>query len=59
MNSLLVSAKFVMNIEVADIGNRYTMLGLSWLAENRFLMDTHDRCLRNVNSGCMILCAIS
>ena len=43
--------KFAMDAEVLDIGNRDVILGLSWLTENGFSVDTQDRCLRNVNTG--------
>ena len=32
--------KFGMDTEVLDIGNRDVILGLSWLAENEFSVDT-------------------
>ena len=49
MDSSLVLGKFAMDAEVLDIGNRDVILGLSWLTENGFSVDTQDRCLRNVN----------
>ena len=51
MDSSSVLGKFAMDAEVLDIGNRDVILGLSWLTENGFSVDTQDRCLRNVNSG--------
>ena len=50
--------KFAMDAEVLDIGNRDIILGLSWLTENGFSVDTQDRCLRNVSTGQVIPCAI-
>ena len=47
-----------MDAEVLDIGYRDIILGLSWLTENGFLVDTQDRCLRNVSTGQVIPCAI-
>ena len=47
-----------MDAEVLDIGNRDVMLGLSWLTENRFSVDTQYRCLRNVNNGQVICCSV-
>ena len=54
MDSSSVLGKFVKNTEVLDIGNRKVILGLSWLMENAFLVDTQDRCLRNLNTGQVI-----
>ena len=34
------------------------ILGLSWLTENGFSLDTQHRCLRNVNSGQVISCSV-
>lgn len=39
-DSLLVRVEFSIDIEVLDIGNRDVILGLSWLIENGFLVDT-------------------
>ena len=52
-----VLGKFAMDAEVLDIGNRDVILGLSWLTENGFSVDTQDRCLRNVNTGQVIPCS--
>ena len=54
MDSSLVLGKFGMGAEVLDIGNRDVILGLSWLTENEFSVDTQDMCLRNVNTGQVI-----
>ena len=54
MDLSLVLCKFVMDAEVFDIGNRDVILGLSWLIENRFSVNTQNRCLRNVNTGQVI-----
>ena len=35
-----VLGKFAMDAEVLDIGNRDVILGLSWLTENGFSVDT-------------------
>ena len=43
-----------MDAEILDIGNRNMILGLCWLIENGFLVDTQDRWLKNVNSGQVI-----
>ena len=53
-----VVGKFAMNGEVLDIGNRDIILGLSWLTENGFSVDTQDKCLRNVNTGQVISCSV-
>ena len=58
MDTSLVLGKFEMDVEVLDIGNRDIIWGLSWLTENGFLVDTQDRCLRNVNSGQVISCSV-
>ena len=58
MDSSLVLSKFAMDAEVLDIGNRDVILGLSWLPENGFSVDTQDRYLRNVNSGQVIPCSV-
>ena len=39
--------KFSFDAEVLDIGNQDCILGLSWLMENGFLVDTQERCSRN------------
>ena len=39
-----VMGKFAMDAEVIDIGNSDVILGLSWLTENGFSVDTQDRC---------------
>ena len=57
-DSSTVLGKFAMDAEVLDIGNRDVILGLSLLAENRFSVDTQDRCLRNVNTGQVISCSV-
>ena len=54
MDSPSVLSKFAMDAEVLDIGNRDVILGLSWLTENGFSVDTQNRCLRNVNSSQVI-----
>ena len=53
-----VLCKFVMDIEVLYIGNRDVILGLFWLTENGFSVDTQDRYLRNVNTGQEIPCSV-
>ena len=58
MDSCLVLSKFGMDAEVLDIGNRDVILGLSWLTENGFSVDTQNRCLRNVNTGQVIPCSV-
>ena len=50
--------KFAMDAEVLDIGNREIILGLSWLTENGFSVDTQDRCLRNIYTGQVIACSV-
>ena len=40
MDSSSVLGKFAIDAEVLDIGNRDVILGLSWLTENGFLVDT-------------------
>ena len=39
-----VLGKFAMDAEVLYIGNTYVILGLSWLPENGFSVDTEKRC---------------
>ena len=58
MDSTSVVGKFAMDAEVADIGNRDVILGLSCLKENGFSVDTQDKCLRNVNTGQVISCSV-
>ena len=58
MDSFLVLGKFGIAAEVLGIGNRDVLLGLSWLAENGFSINTWNRCLRNVNSGQVIPCSV-
>ena len=58
MDSSSVLGKFGMDAEVLYIGNRDVILGISWLTENGFSVDTQDSCLRNVNNGQVIPCAI-
>ena len=50
--------KFFLDAEVLDIGNKDLILGLSWLVENGFMVDTEGRCLRNVNTGMVIKCSM-
>ena len=40
MDSSSILDKFAMDAEVLDIGNRNVILGLSWLTENGFSVDT-------------------
>ena len=58
MDFCLVLGKFGMDVEVLNIRNRDVILGLSWLTENGFLVDTQNKCLRNVKSGQVIPCSI-
>ena len=58
MNLCSVLGKFAMGAEVWDIGNSDVILGLSWLTESGFPVDTQDRCLRNVNTGQVIPCSV-
>ena len=58
MDSSLVLGKFAIDAEVLDVGNRDVILGLSWLTENGFSVDTKSRCLSNVNSGQVIPCSV-
>ena len=51
MDSSSTLCKFAMGAEVLNIENRDVILGISLLTENGFLVDTQDRCLRNVNTG--------
>jgi len=50
--------KFSLDAEVLDIGNKDLILGLSWLVENGFMVDTEGRCLRYVNTGMVIKCSV-
>ena len=59
IDSSLVLSMFTMDAEVLDIGNRDVILELSQLLENGSLVDTQDRCLRNVNRGQVISGSIS
>jgi len=45
-------------VEVLDIGKKDVILGLSWLVENGFMVDTQERCLRNVETGLVIPCSV-
>ena len=58
IDSSLVLGKFGMDAQVLDIGNRDVILGLSWLTENGFSVDTQHRCLWNVNTGQVIPCSV-
>ena len=58
MDSSSVLGKFVMDVNVLDIGNRDVILGLSWLRKNEFSLDTQDECLRNVIAGQVIACSV-
>ena len=58
MDSSSVLGNLAIDTEVLNIGNRDVILELSWLTENGFLVDTEDRCLRNVNSGQVIPCSV-
>ena len=58
MDSSSALGKFAMHTEVLDIVNRDVMLGLSWLKENVFSVDTQDSCLMNVNTGQVIPCSV-
>ena len=53
-----VLCKFSLDAEVLDIGNEDRILGLSWLTENGFLVDTQESCLRNTISGLVIPCSV-
>ena len=53
-----VLSKFSLDAEVLDIGNKDCILGLSWLTENGFIVDTQDRCSRNAISGLVIPCSV-
>jgi len=50
--------RFTLDAEVLDIGKQGLILGLSWLEEHRFWVDTQARCLRKDRSGLVILCSI-
>ena len=52
--SLTVLGKFSLDAEVLDIANKDCILGLSWLMENGFLVNTQERYLRNAISGLII-----
>lgn len=54
MDSTSVKGKFEMNAEALNIGNRDMILGLSWLRESGFSVDTQIRCLRNIRTGQLI-----
>ena len=56
MDVSLVLTTFRMNAEVLYIGNRDIILWFSSLANYGFLVDTQNRCLRNVYTCQVILC---
>ena len=58
MDLSLVLGKFAMDAEVLDIGIKDVILELSCLTENGFVVDTQDRCLRNINTGQVIPCSV-
>ena len=58
MDSYSVVGKFAIDADVLDIENMDCMLGLSWLMEKGFSVDTQDRYLRNVNTGQVIPCSV-
>jgi len=43
--------KFSLDVEVLNIGKKDVILGLFWLVENGFMVDTQEKCLRNVETG--------
>ena len=49
-----VLGKFAIDGELLDIGNMDITLGMSWLTENGFSVDTRDRCLSNVHTSQVI-----
>jgi len=51
-------SRFTLAAEVLDIGKRDVILGLSWLEEHGFWVDTQARCLRKDLSGLVIPCSI-
>ena len=53
-----VLSEFSLDAEVLDIGNEDYILGLSWLRENGFLVDTQECCLRNAIAGLVIPCSV-
>ena len=46
--------KFSLDAEVLDLGKKDVILGLSWLVENRLMVDTQQRCLSNIETGLVI-----
>ena len=58
MDSSSILGKFALDAEVLDIGNRDVILGLTWLTEYGFSVDTQDRCLRNINTSQAIPCSV-
>jgi len=50
--------KFTLDTEVLDIGKRDVILGLSWLEEHGFWVDTPARYLRKDLSGLRIPCSV-
>ena len=53
-----VLGEFSSDAKVWDIGNKDCILGLSWLTENGFLVDTQECCLRNAISDLVIPCSV-
>jgi len=51
-------SRFILDAEVLDIGKRDVILGLSWLEEHGFWVDTQARCPRKYLSGLVIPCSI-
>jgi len=50
--------KFSLDAEVLDIGKKDVILDLSWLVENGLMVDTQERCLRNVKTGLVVPCSV-
>jgi len=50
--------RFTLGAKVLDIGKRDIILGLFWLEEHGFWVDTQARCLRKDLSGLVITCSI-
>jgi len=50
--------RFTLDVEVLDIGKRDVILGLSWLEEQGFWVDTQARCLWKDLSGLVFPCSI-
>ena len=54
MDSPIILGKFLMDVQVLNIEIRHVILYLCSLTETGCLVDTRDKCLRNISIGYLI-----